>query len=279
MLRRTHTSLAVGAGAAAAVGVVWLAAFHSAPLHTVDGDVFVAFRDLQDGPLDPFAGAAAGLVDTRPFALASVLLIVFAYAQGRPRAALVAGAVLVGANLTTQGLKAAVTAPRFHPGLGDRQLIVESWPSGHATAAMALVLVAIIVAPPSWRMLCTVLGALYVTWAGMSVMILGWHYASDVAAGFLVATAWAAVGGVAAGEARVSGARMPVRWRGAGVAVGLAGAIAIVADPGIAYTIAGSLDSPAVALGTATIGIVVLVIAAARRRTRESRPRRTAART
>lgn len=278
MLRRTPTGLAVGAGAAAAVGVVWLAAFHSAPLHTVDGDVFVTFRGLQDGPLDPFARAAAALVDTRPFALASVLLVVFAYARGRIRAALVAGAVLVGANLTTQGLKAAVTSPRFHPGLGDRQLIVESWPSGHATAAMALVLVSIIVAPPSWRLLCAVLGAIYVTWAGISVMILGWHYPSDVVAGFLVATAWAAVG-AAVSEARAGGARMPARRRGAGVAVGLAGAIAIVADPGIPYTIAGSLDSPAVALGTAAIGIAALVLAAARRRSRGSRPRGSAART
>ena len=276
MLRRTPTGLAAGAGAAAAVGAVWLAAFHSAALHAVDGDVFVAFRDLQDGPLDPFARAAAALVDTRPFALASVLLVVFAYARGRTRAALVAGAVLVGANLTTQGLKAAVTSPRFHPGLGDRQLIVESWPSGHATAAMALVLVSIIVAPPSWRLLCAVLGAVYVTWAGISVMILGWHYPSDVAAGFLVATAWAAFG-VAAGEARAGSARMPPRRRAAGVAVGLAGAVAIVAEPRIPYTIAGSLDSPAVALGAAAIGIAALVLAAARRRSRGSRPRGTAA--
>ena len=271
MLRRTHTGLAVGGGAAVAVGAVWLAAFHSAPLHAVDGDVFVAFRDLQDGPLDPFARAAAQLVDTRPFALASVLLIVFAYARGRTRAALVAGAVLVGANLTTQGLKAAVTSPRFHPALGERQLIVESWPSGHATAAMALVLVAIIVAPPSWRLLCAVLGAIYVTWAGVSVMILGWHYPSDVAGGFLVATAWAAVG-LAATETRAGAALIPARRRVGGVAVGLAGAIAIVADPGIPYTIAGSLDSPPVALGTAAIGIGVLVLVAARRRSRDARP-------
>ena len=276
MLRRTTAGLAVGAAAVAALGAVWLAAFHSPDLHALDGDVFARFRGLQDGPLEPVARAAAALVDTRPFALTGMLLIVVAYAQGRTRAALIAGAVLVGANVTTQGLKAAVTSPRFHPALGDRQLIVESWPSGHATAAMAVVLVSIIVAPPSWRVFCAGLGAVYVTWAGASVMILGWHYPSDVAAGFLVATTWAALG-VAAGEPDAGATRTRARWRGAGIGAGLAGGIAIVADPDLAYTVAGSLESPAVALGTAAIGIGTLVFIAARRRSREPRPGRSAA--
>ena len=246
-----------------AVGATWLAAFHSGALHALDGDVFAALRDLQDGPVEPFAAAAAGLVDPRPFALAGALLIGLAYAQGRARTGVVAAIVLIGANVTTQGLKTMAATPRFHPRLGDQQLIAESWPSGHATAAMALVLVAVMVAPPSWRLLVTVLGALYAAWAGASVMILGWHYPSDVVAAFLVATTWAAAGAGAfpAGRGRPSGAATAARR--AGLALAVAAAVTIVALPGFTYSVAGALDRPGVALGAAVLGLGGLAAAAA----------------
>jgi membrane-associated phospholipid phosphatase len=249
-----------------AVGAIWVAAFHSGALHTLDGDVFAALRGLQDGPVKPFASAAAGLVDPRPFALAGVLLIGLACAQGRAGTGVIAAVVLIGANVTTQGLKSVAASPRVHPRLGDQQLIAESWPSGHATAAMSLVLVAIMVAPPSWRRLVAVLGALYAAWAGASVMILGWHYPSDVAAAFLVATTWAAVGvaAFAAGRGWHSGAGTPARH--VGLALAVAAAVAIVASPGFAYKIAGALDGPGVALGAAAIGLGGLAVAAARTR-------------
>jgi membrane-associated phospholipid phosphatase len=255
-----------------AVGVIWVAAFHSGALHTLDGNVFAALRGLQDGPVEPFAAAAAGLVDPRPFALAGALLIGLACAQGRARTGVIAAVVLIGANVTTQGLKSVAASPRVHPRLGDQQLITESWPSGHATAAMSLVLVAIMVAPPSWRRMVAVLGALYAAWAGTSVMILGWHYPSDVAAAFLVATTWAAVGvaAFAAGRSWHSGAGTAAA-RHVGLALAVAAAVAIVASPGFAYKIASALDRPGVALGAAAIGLGGLAAAAAAARTRRRR--------
>src|SRR5215217_7302340 len=45
---RTTTGLAVGGGAAVAVVAIWVAAFHSGALHTLDGNVLAALRELQD---------------------------------------------------------------------------------------------------------------------------------------------------------------------------------------------------------------------------------------
>ena len=75
-----------------------------------------------------------------------------------------------------------------------------SWPSGHATAALALVLCAVLVAPARLRLLVAVVGAVFAApWA--SLLILAWHMPSDVIGGYLVAALWIALA-VAALRAR-----------------------------------------------------------------------------
>ena len=97
-------------------------------------------------------------------------------ARRSPRSALVAGA-----NLTGPGLKVALAHPRFHPLLGRDQLGAEAFPSGHATAAMSIALAAVLVAPARVRVVVASVAAAYVIAVATSLLVIGWHYPSDVA--------------------------------------------------------------------------------------------------
>lgn len=108
---------------------------------------------------------------------------------GRRREALAAVAVVIGAGLSTQLLKHVFAYPRFgdlywtHP----QEL---AFPSGHATAAAALSIALLLVVPPVHRATAAAIGVLATGGVGVSVVVLGWHYPSDVLGGLLVASAW-----------------------------------------------------------------------------------------
>jgi hypothetical protein len=53
---------------------------------------------------------------------------------------------------------------------------------------MALALAAILVAPQAWRPIVAIGGAIFALAVSESVMLLAWHFPSDVAGGYLVAT-------------------------------------------------------------------------------------------
>jgi PAP2 superfamily len=79
-----------------------------------------------------------------------------------------------------------------------------SFPSGHATASMALALCALLVSAPRFRPFVAALGALFAVAVSYSFLSLGWHYPSDVLGGYLVAGAWTAlaVAALSAADAR-----------------------------------------------------------------------------
>src|SRR5262249_31685056 len=108
-----------------------------------------------------------------------------------------------------------------------------SFPSGHATIAMALALAALVAAPEVARGLVAVGGACYAVAVGIVLVALGQHYPSDVAAGFLVAGSWAGLVDVARRwlerRRRRPSASLTPATRGAAVALALAAALAAVA--------------------------------------------------
>jgi hypothetical protein len=105
-------------------------------------------------------------------------------------------------------LKPLLAGHRFDAVLGNYQVPDGSFPSGHATASMALALCAIIVATPRWRPYVAALGALFAIAVSYSFLTLDWHYPSDVLGGYLVAGAWASLGIAAL---RAADARWPAR--------------------------------------------------------------------
>ena len=158
-----------------------------------DGWAVEGFRNLERPWLDGVATPVAKLADPAPYAIWTVLLAGIALYRRRPRHALAVLLLLAGANLTTQGLKLLLAHPRPHSFLGHAQLGTDAFPSGHATASMALALAAVLVASQRWRPVVAVVGALFALAVSESLMLLAWHFPSDVIGGFLVATSSALV--------------------------------------------------------------------------------------
>ena len=77
------------------------------------------------------------------------------------------------------------------------QLDTYSFPSGHATTAMALYgFLAYVLWQlyPKWRLLIVTLSALLITGIGISRVYLGVHYPSDVIGGYLLGALWILLG-------------------------------------------------------------------------------------
>jgi membrane-associated phospholipid phosphatase len=149
-----------------------------------DQEAFYGFLALARPSTSGPAVAVATTADPVGYALlvAGTLLAGW-WAKGL-RSALAAGVAILGANLTTQFLKHTLAAPR------QLQVDPHSWPSGHMTAAMSVVLAAVLLAPSARRPLIAVVGGVYVVAMGYSLPLLGSHYPSDVLAAVPVAAAW-----------------------------------------------------------------------------------------
>jgi membrane-associated phospholipid phosphatase len=157
--------------------------------------------------LGALAYRVAELADPKSCLLLGAVLIGVALLGGRPRVAAAVPLVLLGSALTTELLK-PLLAHDHATTLGVRDIPAASWPSGHATAAMALALCAVIVAPRRLRPIAAVLGAVFATAVGFSLLILARHMPSDVVGGYLVAALWISI---ALAALRRADARWPVR--------------------------------------------------------------------
>ena len=69
-----------------------------------------------------------------------------------------------------------------------------SYPSGHATSAAVVYLLLAWLAPPRWRPLAWALAATMILLNGFSRIMLGVHWASDIAGGTMLGTAFALLG-------------------------------------------------------------------------------------
>jgi membrane-associated phospholipid phosphatase len=150
----------------------------------------------------------AELADPKSCLLLGVLLIAVALIGSRPRVAAAVPLILLGSALTTELLKPFVAHTHAATTLGARAIPAASWPSGHATAAMALALCAVIVAPKRLRPIAACLGAVFATAVGFSLLILARHMPSDVVGGYLVAALWVSI---ALAAVRRADDRWPVR--------------------------------------------------------------------
>jgi membrane-associated phospholipid phosphatase len=191
-----------------AFGAVLVAAYWIPFTRWADGWAVDGFIHVHNQRLNDIANVVAKLANPVPYAVWTVALAAIALYRRRPRHAL-AVILLVGcANLLTQGLKVLLEHPRYHDFLGHAQLGASAFPSGHATASMALAFAAVLLAPQAWRPLVAVGGALFALGVSESVMLLAWHFPSDVAGGFLVATSSALV---TLAALRAAGERWPER--------------------------------------------------------------------
>jgi membrane-associated phospholipid phosphatase len=177
------------------------------------------FTLLSRPHVDTLAHGLLGLLDPLPFTMAAVVLIAIALARARPRVALAVALVTALAPLSAETLKPLLAHP--HAAVDATHISQASWPSGHSTAALALVLCAVLVAPSRLRPAVAALGGLFAAAVGVSLLILAWHLPSDVLGGYLVAALWTALAlaGLSAVDRRWPSAR--ARRRSGGPRLGV----------------------------------------------------------
>ena len=127
------------------------------------------------------------LADERALALLAVVALVTLVLTKRIRsAAFFAAAISVAALVPV--LKELVDRPSPFPMPDD-----PSFPSGHATASMAVAAGIVVLLPPGrWRWVAGIAGAVLVTAVGVAVVTDSGHWPSDVLAGWCLALGWVA---------------------------------------------------------------------------------------
>lgn len=265
-----------GAGlCAVAFGVLLLLAYWVEPTRWLDFAALDGFVALNRPPLSSGADALAHVFNPGPFTGMVIVLLAIGVRTRGLRHAAAAGLLLVGANLSSQALKPLLAHPRSLSEWDSlEQISSAAFPSGHATASMSLAFAAVLVAPRAYRPLVATVGGAVALAVAMALMILNWHYPSDVVGGQLLATAWALV---ALAALRAAGARWPERGsmrraaRDAVTVPSLAGPAllgVLVVGAALALTRASDLvlyaqrHTAALAVGAAVIFSAVLLLAA-----------------
>lgn len=121
-----------------------------------------------------------------------------------PRCAVALGGASLLSNLASSVLKLGFG--RARPDLIDHldHQASFSYPSGHATSAAVVYLLLAWLAPPRWRPFAWALAATMIILNGFSRIMLGVHWASDIAGGTMLGTAFALLGAWWVGRKKIS---------------------------------------------------------------------------
>lgn len=244
----------------AAVGILALAVPAG---HERDGAILHGFVQLGSSSRNWIIKGVAHLADPASYVVLGALLAAVAFVRGRRWRGVAVLVLLLATGLTTQLLKVATEQPRLLDWLNEPSA---SWPSGHATAAMTLALCAVLVAPRSLRWLAVLVGGGFAIAVGYAILVLHWHYPSDVLAGYLVAGMWTALAAAAlafverpeSAEARSQPA--PRMWPALAGALGAA-VVGIVAAR-VGDVSPALLDRPSLLVGAVAIAALALALPA-----------------
>jgi membrane-associated phospholipid phosphatase len=184
-------ALAVAGVLVLALGAVWALASLVPAIHFKDALALYEFTTLDTARSEPPLKFLLHLLDPSLFILWGIALVAVALAGERPRTALAVAAVLTLAPFSAELLKPLMA--HSHDSYAYVSINPASWPSGHATAATALALCAVLVAPRRWRPYVAILAAAYVLAASVALLVLAWHMPSDVVGGILLASLWMAL--------------------------------------------------------------------------------------
>jgi membrane-associated phospholipid phosphatase len=184
------------------LAATWVVADLVPVTHVQDAVALHDFTQLSRPRVDGLANAVLYLLDPVLYTVWGLALVVTALVRRRPRVALAVALMLPLAPLAAEALKPWLA--HAHDQIGWNEIGAASWPSGHSTAAMTLVLSALLVAPRDLRPTVAALGSVFAVAVGFSLLILAWHMPSDVFGGYLLAALFAslAVAAVRATEQR-----------------------------------------------------------------------------
>ena len=151
------------------------------------------FAHLVEDPRSEGGGlpdAIASLADPLPTLGLLAGACAIALLRRRPSDALAAVLVVAGASVTTELLKFVLAHPRVKTAIGADPFEPSTFPSGHTTAAASIAIAYAFAAPDRLRGTVAAAGAFFALAVGASVIVIGWHYPSDVLGGLLVACGW-----------------------------------------------------------------------------------------
>ena len=243
-----------------ALAAVGLGAAFDSWVRRVDAAAADGFVSVAGTDLGAQTARIALLANLEPYVAMGLALVAAALLLGRIARAVAVAVLLVATGVTTQALKSSLGHPRAGEILG---VDLGSWPSGHATAAMTIALCAVLVAPRVLRGAVAAAGAAYALAVGLGVLVMEWHFPTDVAGGYLVAMGWTLV--TVAVLRRVerpavaSAPRASQRWGWVMVAA-LAGGVAARVDPDAAASFAQ--DHTWAAATTAGLFVLAAALAA-----------------
>jgi membrane-associated phospholipid phosphatase len=190
MERRVLVPLLAAAGCLLGVLVVAFFAFKVGRAASFDTSVLYRLSAPRETLGFDIATVVARLADPLPLFLMTLTVVGLGLRWGRRREVLAAVAVVLGANLTTQVLKELFAHHRYQALLTDHQPWTNAYPSGHTTAAVAIGIALMLVVPPRLLPRAAALAAGFAAAVGLALVVIEWHYPSDVVGGFLVASAW-----------------------------------------------------------------------------------------
>jgi membrane-associated phospholipid phosphatase len=189
--RLARFALLVAALCLVGLALTWILAELVPITHVKDAVALYDFTRLDRPLVEAPANALLDLLYPPFFAAWGILLVLLALRRRLPWVALAVAIVLPWAPLTAELLKPLLA--HHHDQIGTKYIANASWPSGHATAATALVWCALLVTPPARRRLVAMLGTAFALAVGAALLVLAWHMPSDVVGGYLLATFWAAL--------------------------------------------------------------------------------------
>jgi membrane-associated phospholipid phosphatase len=168
-----------------------------------------------------------GTISISSLAFVGAGLIAFALLRRRIDLAAACALLLIGAPVTSELLKRELHPIQTQAGSHG------SFPSGHATVALAVGLSLTMVVPRNVRVVTAVMGGAYAFAIGSALVITGAHLPSDVSGGFCVATAWAAAAALLV--RRPADTRLPMRlFAGLALLVVVTSTAVFLLHPGIA---------------------------------------------
>lgn len=189
--RRPLAPLSLAALCALGLVLVWALAEHVYAFEVRDTALLRDFTRL-DGPhVGAVCKVLLGVLNPLLFTIWGLALVLFAIARSRPRTALAVVAVMALAPLSAELLKPLLAHP--HVRIGWTHIGAASWPSGHATAATALALSAVLVTPARLRPAALIGALAFMLAVGAALLIREWHQPSDVLGGYLLGALWASL--------------------------------------------------------------------------------------
>ncbi|HJZ36438.1 MAG TPA: phosphatase PAP2 family protein [Solirubrobacterales bacterium] len=191
MTRRVKAPLLAAIACAAAIAPLAALAYSYGPVKSRDLHL-LSDLERETGRLYDLATVLVYLGDLGSLLILGAVIVAIGLYFGRRREVVAALVLIAGANVTTQALKSLLEHVRYHAAEQGWELPwANSFPSGHTTAAATLAVGLLFVVPTRHRLAAAVVGFLLTAAVGFSVMVLSWHYPSDVLGALLVVGAWA----------------------------------------------------------------------------------------